>query len=443
MPVPPTYPGVYVEELPGGARAIPGVPTSITAFVGRARCGPIDSDDSSPVRIVSFAEYERVFGGLWAGSPMSFAVHHYFRNGGSEALIVRVHNGADAAAAEDDGDVVGAPQIADPALRASRRGLFALDKADLFNLLCIPPFSPTADVDKPTWDAAVAYATERRAMVLVDPPYIASGWHAASDATAPGAVTAVVGRSENAALFFPRIRVANPLDGNRPEPFAPSGAIAGVIARTDRTRGVWKSPAGSTGMLDGVLGFTVNLTDAENGAINQLGVNCLRHFPNTGPVVWGARTLAGADSLASQWKYIAVRRLTLFLEESLSRGTTWAAFEPNDERLWARIRQVIDAFLQGLFRQGAFQGRSSREAYFVKCGRETMTPADIRDGLVNIVVGLRAAHAGGVRDRQDPAGRRRSPGLILDSSAPSAFLAECGVMSRRAVRGVACGVEGS
>ena len=161
-----------------------------------------------------------------------------------------------------------------------------------------------------------------------------------------------------------------------------------MIARTDASRGVWKSAAGIDATLNGALGLSVNLTDPENGTINPQGVNCLRNFPNTGPVVWGSRTLKGADSLADEWKYLAVRRMALFLEESLYRGTQWVVFEPNDEPLWAQIRLNIGAFMQNLFRQGAFQGKSPREAYFVKCDRETTTQTDINLGIVNIIVGF-------------------------------------------------------
>jgi len=290
------------------------------------------------------------------------------------------------AAANADGTPVGAAQIATGAgLRAAKRGLYALEKADLFNLLVIPPFQETTDVDKATWDAAATYCLERRAVLLVDAP---SNWDEASDATVANAITGVAARSQNAALFFPRIRASNPLRENRLSTHAASGAVAGVIARTDATRGVWKSAAGLDANLSGVSELTVNLTDQENGLLNPLGVNCLRAFPNTGPVVWGSRTLRGADSLASEWKYLAVRRMALFLEESLYRGTQWVVFEPNDEPLWAQIRLNIGAFLQGLFRQGAFQGKSPREAYFVKCDRETTTQADINLGIVNIHVGF-------------------------------------------------------
>jgi len=122
--------------------------------------------------------------------------------------------------------------------------------------------------------------------------------------------------------------------------------------------------------------------------LNPLGINCLRTFPVYGTVVWGARTIDGNDQRGSEWKYVPVRRMALFLEESLYRGTQWVVFEPNDEPLWAQIRLNIGAFLQGLFRQGAFQGKSAKEAYFVKCDRETTTQADINLGIVNILVGF-------------------------------------------------------
>ena len=138
----------------------------------------------------------------------------------------------------------------------------------------------------------------------------------------------------------------------------------------------------------GVPELSVNLNDAENGELNPLGINCLRSMPASGRIIWGARTLQGDDRLASEWKYIPVRRTALFLEESLFRGTQWVVFEPNDEPLWAQIRLNIGAFMQSLFRQGAFQGKTPREAYFVKCDKETTTQNDIDHGIVNILVGF-------------------------------------------------------
>jgi phage tail sheath protein FI len=192
----------------------------------------------------------------------------------------------------------------------------------------------------------------------------------------------------NAALFFPRLRQPNPQKDNQLEDFASCGAVAGIFSRTDVQRGVWKAPAGLEATLRGVPALSVPLTDPENGELNPLGINCLRVMPPAGRVIWGSRTLQGDDRFASEWKYIPVRRTALFIEESLYRGTQWVVFEPNDEPLWAMIRLNVGAFMHNLFRQGAFQGSSPREAYFVKCDKETTTQTDINLGIVNIVVGF-------------------------------------------------------
>ncbi|MEY2548622.1 MAG: uncharacterized protein QOD64_1204 [Verrucomicrobiota bacterium] len=271
-----------------------------------------------------------------------------------------------------------------------KKGMFALEQADLFNLLCIPPYKPAADtldVDLNLVSAAASYCEKRRAMLLVDPP---KNWKdkdtARNEFIDPD--DHVGTRSKNAALFFPRLKQPDPLRDNRYNVFAPCGAVAGVYARTDTERGVWKAPAGLEATLVGVPQLSVNLTDAENGELNPLGINCLRAFPIAGRVVWGARTLRGADQLADEWKYVPVRRTALFIEESLYRGTQWIVFEPNDEPLWAQIRLNVGAFMNSLFRQGAFQGITPKDAYFVKCDKETTTQNDIDRGIVNIIVGF-------------------------------------------------------
>src|SRR6185436_7459470 len=167
-----------------------------------------------------------------------------------------------------------------------------------------------------------------------------------------------------------------------------AGAIAGLYARTDAERGVWKAPAGTSATIVGATGLSYTLTDMENGTLNPLALNCHRTFPVYGTVSWGARTAQGADALADEYKYIPVRRLALFLEESIYRGTQWVVFEPNAEPLWAQIRLDIGAFMHVLFAQGAFQGRTPREAYFVECDKETTTPNDVALAHVNIVVGF-------------------------------------------------------
>lgn len=504
MPVQPTYPGVYIEEISSGVRTITGVATAITAFIGRAKKGPVNE----PVDIFSFGDYERVFGGLWDKSTMSFAVRDFFLNGGGRACVVRVHNAATASeiaiatgegAPDDtytfvavspgswgnnlavqvdhntkdptntslfnltvteeggitekffnmsvdptsssyivqtleqgstlirvkntspvlenrlpvlpapivvtsegeDGNQITDQQIYSGAnMETNKQGLYALEKADLFNLLCVPPYADTTgaaiedlnetptDVSVPLIAAAVTYCKKRRAMLLVDAH---SSWNSMSTAKTSftAAADAYPGTTSNfAALFFPRLKMANPLMKNQIQEFVPCGAVAGVMARTDAQRGVWKAPAGQDASIAGVSQFSVPLTDGENGVLNQLGINCLRSFPVYGRLIWGSRTLEGADQLASEWKYIPVRRTALFIEESLYRGTQWVVFEPNDESLWAQIRLNIGAFMHNLFRQGAFQGKTPREAYLVKCDKETTTQNDINNGIVNILVGF-------------------------------------------------------
>lgn len=505
MPVTLTYPGVYIEEVPSGVRTITGVATSITAFVGRAKRGPVDD----PTTINSYGDFEHKFGGLWKESALGFAVRDFYLNGGSQAIIVRLHNSAVAAklklpaggntltleaanpgawgdllrarvdhdvstevatsfglTANDlfnlyvyDGEtgeveefrnvtVVDSPRKLDKVLEnysnlvnvsgslpagrpdasnapasgedewgdntpatnvkvqsadkgsdgnaltqatftgagkeAAKQGLYALEKADLFNLLCIPPYKADGNVDTALVGSAATYCEKRRAMLLVDSP---NGW-TTKDQAKSGIAAGVGTTSKNAILYFPRLKQPNPLKDNQTEVFAPSGTIAGVIARTDSQRGIWKAPAGLDAGLVGAPQLSVPLTDAENGELNPLGINCLRTLPAAGRVIWGARTLKGDDRLASEWKYVPVRRLALYIEESLYRGTHWVVFEPNDEPLWAQIRLSVGTFMHNLFRQGAFQGASPREAYFVKCDKETTTQADIDKGIVNIHVGF-------------------------------------------------------
>jgi phage tail sheath protein FI len=273
---------------------------------------------------------------------------------------------------------------------ANKTGIFALRKTDLFNLLCIPPDTRDGDTDKAVYSAALDFCVQRRALLIVDAP---AAWKTANDIVKnnDAALTdlALTGeRARNAALYFPRVNEPDPQRGGQLDTFAPSGAIAGLMARTDTNRGVWKAPAGVDAALSGVQGLSVSLTNEENGPLNPLGVNCLRVFPLIGSVAWGSRTMRGADLLADEYKYIPVRRTALYIEESLYRGLQWVVFEPNDEPLWAQIRLNVGAFMHNLFRQGAFQGSSPRDAYFVKCDKETTTQNDINLGIVNVVVGF-------------------------------------------------------
>jgi len=287
-----------------------------------------------------------------------------------------------------DGLVLTNAEFTGTGFEAAKKGLFTLEKTDLFNLLVIPPYKADGTVDTTVVTAADRYCQKRRAMQIVDS---LPTWDNVSKVTAAfttGFDSVLGTNSKNAALFFPRLRQQNPLKDNQVETFSAAGTVAGVMARTDATRGVWKAPAGLDATLSGVPELSVPLTDAEIGLLNPLGVNCLRAMPGAGRLVWGSRTMRGADLFADEWKYIPVRRTALFLEESLFRGTQWVVFEPNDEPLWAQIRLNLGTFMNNLFRQGAFQGSTPREAYFVKCDKETTTQADIDLGIVNIHVGF-------------------------------------------------------
>ena len=269
-------------------------------------------------------------------------------------------------------------------------GMYALSRADLFNLLCLPPPTVDGDHDPSLWADAAAFCKDERAVVLVD---AVRTWDVAAAAAAAVAPFVSIAFKSYAALYFPRLRMPDPLAENALTDFAPCGVVAGVIARTDTQRGVWKAPAGIEASVAGVFGTSVNgqrttLIDADSATLNPVAVNVIRDVPGVGPVVWGARTMDGRDLLASQWKYLPVRRIALYIEESLYRGTQWVVFEPNDEPLWAQIRLNVGAFMHGLFRQGAFQGTSPRDAYLVKCDKETTTQDDINRGVVNILVGF-------------------------------------------------------
>jgi phage tail sheath protein FI len=466
----------------GSSPPIFGASTSTTAFVGRARNGPV----SEPTVIHALADYDRVFGGLWNESRMGFAVRQYFENGGQDAVIVRVtreaepkaacstwklpgatgdlelearnpgawgnkvtvsvdHDSVDPnsrfnltvvdtetgetetlrnlavdadaptfvtavlqqysrfirvaqgstvpagtpadlpAAVGTGGDDGGDIRSQDVMPSNGRRGVRALGAVDLFNLLCLPPLSMETDIDPVTYRDAVAYLREarRRAMVIVDPPASAIDPNAAQLFQSSLNLA-----SDQAAFYFPRLRAPNPLNEEQIEDFAPCGAVAGVFARTDAQRGVWKAPAGTEARIAGTSGLTYLVSDRESGDLNPLGINSIRNVPSIGTVLWGARTLRGADAFASEWKYIPVRRVAFFIEESLIQGLGWVALEPNGVRLWEQIRDSVGQFMIGLFRQGAFQGTVPAQAYFVKCDAETTSSDDIDRGVVNIVVGF-------------------------------------------------------
>ena len=355
------------------AHEIAGTSTSETAFVDFFARGPVNQ----AVRITSMTEFNECFGGVDPRSEASYGIAQFFQNGGDVAWVVRVLTSAD--------DPRYSTWIQSEGLSALTSGIQAL-RVTSFDILCVPC---AADLSAGNvisfYSSAAAFCVEQRSFLIVDIP---------RNQLDPGPdgiqkwVESLGLAEKNAALFFPRVLIPDPLNRGQLRDTAPSGGIAGVFARTDSTRGVWTAPSGPAAVLKQVDSLATNISDTENEVLNSIAINTLRNFPAEGNLIWGARTLEGADKLASDWKYIPVRRMALFLERSISDGVKWATFEPNNQSLWDQIRLDINAFLLALFRQGAFQGATAKDAFFVKCNQETTTQDDINRGIVNIVVGF-------------------------------------------------------
>ncbi|MEO8597299.1 MAG: phage tail sheath subtilisin-like domain-containing protein [Candidatus Solibacter sp.] len=487
MPVTPTYPGLYIEELASNAHTITAAPTSIAVFVGYTH--PFKTKNfKKAVQLFSFTEYEREFGGLYASgmvdNNVAYAVNQFYLNGGSTAYVV----GLQAVSLDGDGNNLGplpqgsatvgsvkftaiepidlismnvtidnlqnAGKVADITIAygaraetlrgvsidgtvstdptfldnringlsslvtvapsggaygasftgASRQaftlnlGGFAtsfaakdftdafgqdtsLDKVQIFNLMVMPGVS-----DNGIWSAAIAFCERKHAFLIFDPPRQAAA-DSSLGLTPIANLLGALPTSANGALYFPYLRVSDPILGSTME-LPPSGSVAGIFARTDVNRGVWKAPAGLETTVNNTLGVVERgvMTDERHGTLNPLGVNCLRGFPGVGTVVFGARTQMTNNLAFQQWRYVPVRRMALFLEQTLLNNLGWVVFEPNDEPLWVAIRTSIDNFMLSLFNQGAFQGSTPSKAFKVICDATTTTQQDIDLGVVNIIV---------------------------------------------------------
>ena len=480
MPVDPTHPGIYVQEVPSGVRTIPGVSTSTALFIGGCASGPLNM----PIICRTYSDFTRKFSEDATSSNLARYVKLCFMNGGTTCYVMRIASGALAAtlqlrtgtgansllltaksvglagndlraAVSYDTDqpeatfnvelfrwvldslgnrvkadtelwrnvsmdqtsatyapaflsqnslLVNASLAATPIASASvsqapfqAAGTAGTDgspplasdygdayvvadrEIDLFNILVLP--SASGLNQQQLWGPASIFCKRRRAILLMDPP---DTWTSAHEATTGVDALRIGLVKDHAALYFPRVTIT---ENGLAVQLGPTGAIAGVMARIDTARGVWKAPAGTEADIRGVVGLERRLSDLENRDINARAINTLRALPSS-VVCWGARTMDGNDSNASDYKYVPVRRLALFMEESLYRGLKWVVFEPNDEALWAQIRLNVGAFMHGLFTQGAFQGARTSDAYFVRCDAETTAQDDRNQGFVNIWVGF-------------------------------------------------------
>ncbi len=265
--------------------------------------------------------------------------------------------------------------------------LLAMIAADRFDILCLPATAnlTTGEMQQTMLQAQI-FCQQQSAFYIVDIPN-------SQMVSSPQAMASWFSsnlqflNSDHGAIYYPRVTVPDPLNGFLPKEIGCSGTLAGLYTTTDVNQGVWKAPAGIQAPLNGVTPVFL-LTDQQNGLVNPLGINAIRTFPVYGVLSWGARTLRGADALASEWKYVPVRRLGSYIENSLTSGLAWVVFEPNGPALWSSITASVIAFMNDLFRQGAFQGATPNTAYFVTCDATTTTQADIDSGIVNVLIGF-------------------------------------------------------
>ena len=374
-------PGVYVEEVPSSVQPIAGVGTSTAGFIGRVDDSVADRmpiqpgkfevdslgqpvydslhqqipahyelvDAGVPTLITSWEQFKNRFGDFQTGNKtLAHAVYGFFNNGGTRCWVVRT----------------------DGTTNATINALAQLEAIDEIALVAVPG-ATSSDVQS----AVISHCEN-----MGDRFAILDGQN--TDTLTPAGIQGGTGDSDYAAMYFPRIEVFDPVTGGRDFVF-PSGHIAGVYARVDTLRGVHKAPANE--VIRGALGVERRLSRADQDGLNPDGINVIREL-NGNILVWGARTLGGDAN--GEWKYINVRRLFLFLRESIDEGTQWVVFEPNDTALWSKISRNVTAFLTNVWRSGALFGNSPQEAFYVRCDAAT-NPPEVRDlGQVVTEIGV-------------------------------------------------------
>ena len=372
--------GVYVKQVRAYPTAIARVETSVVGFVGKTEhvhkvvfdTVTFNNDAllNIPTKITSWAEYVDMYGDYDKKySPyLALSVKGFFDNGGSACYIVRVPEQATTA------DFIGSVINTHANNMNIKQGLAALESVDI-NIICIPGVTDIA-----VQQAMIKHCEKfKYRFCILDSVQTADvNWFKARRSQLD---------TSYAALYYPWLKLTT--DSGEVVVMPPSGFIAGVYAQMDATRGVHKAPANIG--INGAIDLLVNIDNSLQDILNPLHINCLRSFPNRGRsggssniVIWGARTL----SRDPQWKYLNVRRLCSFIEESIYKGTLWAVFEPNNETLWAAIKLLIDNFLMQLWKEGMLQGAKVDEAFFVQCDRSTNSIADIENGRVRINIGL-------------------------------------------------------
>ncbi len=358
---------IAFPEADLGYPTISKTPTSIGAFIGTTQTGPLNQ----PVRLNGVADFLAVFGEFDPAHEVGYAISQFFKNGGQEAWFVRIER--DVRAFHFIGDA------------SARTGLYALDWVDLFNLLCIPGLAGLPDGELCSAVVAISqYCQNRRVFFLFDPP---------AGITDPNTLKHWLSEHEslrhpNIASFFPRLKIVDPLNMNLHRMVGPAATVAGALVRNDLNHNVWTEPSGGDLPLLGVIGLEYDVSEAELALLNSLGVNGIRKFGEFGTVIAGSKTTIGIEKFNSDWCSIPARRLALMIQESLYRGTEWVSAKSNDTRLWTDLRRQVNEFMGQLYRERAFQGEDSSQAFFVKCDDQLNPLQDQSRNLVNLLVGF-------------------------------------------------------
>jgi phage tail sheath protein FI len=365
-------PGVYIEEIPSGVRPIEAVSTSVLGIVGVTLAGTV----SGATKVTSWQGFIDAFGRTDPGSFTAEAVWGFFHNGGSEAWVLKVPHptvpdGIPEAATHDPDAVLA---------RVLVEGIESLDGSSPVDVLICPDMLMVHDdrLRGSVIEAMTRFAERHLRFAIVDLPAIGDDQELV-DWRLKYATSAF------AAAYAPHVEIVH-LDPGVPEPtrfVPPSGVVAGVYAKVEERRGVWRAPAGVE--VEGVVGLGEVYTDIRQDLLNPAAVNVIRDFPQRGIMIWGARTLSSDP----EWRYVSVRRLASMIERSITRGTQWVVFEPNDEPLWTAVKSSIEDFLFDLWKSGALVGSKPKDAFFVRVGHgETMTQTDIDDGRLIITIGF-------------------------------------------------------
>jgi phage tail sheath protein FI len=354
-------PGVYSNIVSSGNKPIASVGASTAGFLGQSSIGPVNQ----AILVTSWAQYQKSFGGIAEGGYLAHSVYGFFLNGGSRAYICNVGENKEGQTIEELAALIKGEDKGP----GRRTGIQTLKSIEDISLIAAPGMT------NPIIHGILAdHASERGDRIAILDGIEDLGELQLHEFPR-------IGETADAALYWPWIQVFD--EKEKKAVFVPpSGHVMGVISRTDTERGVHKAPANE--VIRGALGLRYSLSRDEQALLNPRGINAIRDLDDLGIRVYGARTLSGDP----EWKYLNVRRLFQVVRQSVTQGTEWVVFEPNDEKLWGNINRNIRAYLKTLFNSGALLGKTPEEAFYVRCDSSTNPSENLDLGIVTIEIGI-------------------------------------------------------